>query len=486
MKGKNAHSPAKQQGQWVKKVLGWLVVAILATLISAGVLWWRDRQQAQMQAQDILRTAQVSQGNLELSVVASGAVAVNRRIDLRFSTPGVVTAVAAEVSDRVAPGQTLAQLDTSTLDFAVRQSEIALERARLSLQALTKPASADDVELAELAIQDAAQSLSVAGLSQDVSEAQRAYSVRLAQEVRDDVKDAYLNYQDVLKKYGLPEAYGAGMTVAYLEAEGNVGITQVKSDYQVAQAQSQWQAAYLSYRQAQEALAQLQEGADADQVRLVELQIEQAQLNLAEIRAGLADTALTAPFGGVVAAVNLQVGAPASVGVPVITLLDDSVFFVETTVDEIDIGRIVVGQPVIVTLDAYPDAVLSGVVEQIATLPDAANISGLIAYPLRVRLTDTGGAAVREGMTANITISTRKLENVVLIPNWAVRTDQATGVTYAYTLVNTALVRRDITVSERNESYTVVLSGVAAGDTVALVTEERNLMEMTGPPSRGD
>jgi HlyD family secretion protein len=188
----------------------------------------------------------------------------------------------------------------------------------------------------------------------------------------------------------------------------------------------------------------------------------------------------------VVAGVNLQVGAPTAAGVPAITLLDDSVFFVDTTVDEIDIGRIVVGQPVVVTLDAYPDVVLSGVVEQIATLPDAANLSGLIAYPLRVRLTDKGGADVREGMTASITISTRKLENVVLIPNWAVRTEQATGVTYAYTLVNEVLLRRDITVGERNESYTVVLSGVAPGDTVALVTEERNLMEMTGPPSRGD
>ncbi|HNT76343.1 MAG TPA: biotin/lipoyl-binding protein, partial [Anaerolineae bacterium] len=320
MKVKQEYSSAKRKKRGFKKIFAWLLVAILATLIAAGGLWWRDRQQTQLRNQDILRTAQVVQRDLELNIASSGAVAVNRRIDLRFSTPGMVTAVAVKVSDRVVPGQTLAELDTTALEFAVRQSELALERARLSLQALTQPVSADDLALAELAIQDAAQSLTVAGLSQDVSEAQRAYSVRLAQEVRDDVKDAYLNYQDVLKKYGLPEAYGAGMTVAYLEAEGNVGITQVKADYQVQQAQSQWQAAYLSYRQAQAALAQLQEGADPDQVRLTELQIEQAQLNLAEVRAALSDNVLTAPFGGVVASVNLQVGAPASTVAPAITL----------------------------------------------------------------------------------------------------------------------------------------------------------------------
>lgn len=479
----------KLKRPWLVKALGWLIVTLLATLIAAGVLWWRERQQAQAQAQDILRTAQVGQGDLELNVVASGAVAVNRRLDLRLSTPGVVASVAVKIGDRVDAGETLAQLDTAALGFAVRQSELALERARLSLQALTQPASDDDLTLAELAIQDAAQSLTVAGLSQDVSEAQRAYSVRLAQEARERVEEAYLDYQDTLEKYGLPAAYGAGMTVAYLEAEGAVGITQVKGDYQVAQAQSQWTAAYLAYRQAQESLSQLQAGADPDQVRLVELQIEQAQLNLAEVRATLTDTVLTAPFAGVVASVNLQVGAPAATGLPVITLLDDSAFFVETTVDEIDIGRIVAGQPVIVTLDAYQDAKLAGVVEEIAALPDAqlpAGLGGVIAYPLRVRLTDTAGAAVREGMTANLTVRTRTLENVVLVPNWAVRTDQSSGGTYAYGLVDAALTRRDITVGERNESYTVVLSGLTPGDTVALVTEERNLMEMRGPPSRGD
>jgi nucleoside phosphorylase len=47
---------------------------MLATLVSAGVCGGAHRQQAQMQAQDILRTAQVSQGDLELSVVTSGAV----------------------------------------------------------------------------------------------------------------------------------------------------------------------------------------------------------------------------------------------------------------------------------------------------------------------------------------------------------------------------------------------------------------------------
>ncbi|HNT77087.1 MAG TPA: HlyD family secretion protein, partial [Anaerolineae bacterium] len=171
---------------------------------------------------------------------------------------------------------------------------------------------------------------------------------------------------------------------------------------------------------------------------------------------------------------------------PAITLLDDSVFFVDATVDEIDIGRIVVGQPVTVTLDAYPDAVLAGVVERIAITPDAASVSGLIAYPLRVRLTAQGGATVREGMTANIAIRTRRLENVLVIPNWAVRTDQVSSVTYAYTFVDNILTRREIVVGERNESYTEVLSGLAPGDTVALVTEARNLMEMTGPPSRGD
>ena len=93
---------------------------------------------------------------------------------------------------------------------------------------------------------------------------------------------------------------------------------------------------------------------------------------------------LSAPFAGLIATVNVQEGVQAALGAAAFTLVDDSQFYVDVTVDEIDIGKIGLGQAANVTLDAYPNSVISGTVESIA--PGALNVGGIISYRLRVKL----------------------------------------------------------------------------------------------------
>jgi len=469
----------------MKKVLIWILITVLATVIAAGALWYRDHQLKVQEAENILRTAEVTRGALEITVAASGNVIAAQRSDLRFKAPGEVVTITVAVSDRVQRGQTLAELDTEDLEMAISQAEIALEQVQLSLDILKQPVDETDVQLAQLSIQDAAQSMEVARISRESAEAQLTFDARIAQEIRDKTEAAYLNYQDVLRKYGLPESYGAGMTAAYMEADGNVGITQVKGEEKIEQAKSQWLAAYYAYEQATRNLEKLQAGPDADQAQQIELQIEQARLSLVQARESLSNTLLIAPHDGVIAAVNLQEGALASSAAPAITLLDDGEFFVDVTVDEVDVGKVAEGQLVTVTLDAYPDVALAGEIVRLATLPTLS--AGVVTYPLRVRLVRVSGVDVRDGMTASVVISVRSLDDVVLVPGWAVRTDQTTGETYVYVYdaASGTPKRTPVTTGAWNEAYTQIVAGVEPGVTVALVVEERNLMEMQGPPSRG-
>ncbi|MBN2007470.1 MAG: efflux RND transporter periplasmic adaptor subunit [Anaerolineae bacterium] len=467
----------------MKKVLIWILVAVLATVFVAGVMWFRGRQQQAQEAEKIVRTAQITRGALEITVAASGNVMVAQRSDLRFKMPGEVVTVTVEVSDRVKRGQVLAYLDAEDLEMAIRQAEIALEQVQLSMDILQQPVDENDLRLADLSIQDAAQSMEVARLSREAAEAQTAFNVRIAQEIRDKTEDAYLQYEAILEKYGLPASYGAGANVAYIEADGNVGITQVKGEEQIEMAKSQWLAAYYAYEQAKRSLEKLQAGADADQVQQIELQIEQARLSLVQARESLSNTVLIAPHDGVVAAVNLQVGSLASSAVPAITLLDDRELFVDVTVDEVDVGKVAEGLPVKVTLDAYPGVTLEGEIVRIATLPTP--VAGVVSYPLRVRLLRTSDVDVRDGMTASVVVNARRLDDVVLAPNWAVRTDQTTGEIYVYLYDAESGIpeRIPVTTGAWNETFTQIISGVEPGATVALVVEERNLLEMQGPPS---
>jgi len=482
----------------MKKFITWIIIL---AFIAAGVggAWWLREQRLQSQSVpgEVLRTGQVTRGELVITVPASGNVAVNQKVNLSFTLPGNVVSVSVAVSDDVKAGQELARLDTANLERAVRQAEIALEQARVNLEILQKLPGEEDIRLATLAIQSAAQPLEVARISKEAAEAQGGFNMRLAQDMRDRTQEAYEGAIERLDQFGQPLSFAAGITAAYMEADANVWITQLRADQQLRQIQSQWASAYQAYRQAQISLERLKAGPDADRVRQAELQTEQAQLTLAQAKESLANASLTAPFDGIVAAVNIQEGAAATGGLPAITLLDTTELYIEVNVDEIDIGKIAVGQPVSVTLDAHPQATLRGGVESIAATPSnvggvesiaatPSNVGGVIAYKVRVRLADTGDLLVLEGMTVSVLIQTDIISDVLTVPNWAVRTDQTTNETYVYRVVDGVPVRTPVTTGNRSDTHTVIISGLPEGATVALVTETtRNLFEMQGPPSRG-
>jgi HlyD family secretion protein len=466
----------------MKKVFTWIIILALIGGGVAAYLWWRGEQATAQQSSNILRTEQVTRGDLDITVVASGNTAVNNKLDLRFDSIGIVDRVYVQANQRVQDGDVLAQLEMTDLERAVQQATLALEQATLNRDILTKPVADEDVELARLNVQSAAQALEVARIGKQTAHADADAMIVQAQRAREQAYNDYSKQQneDTRSKFE--------------NAEEQEYIARKNAEVTEEQAQAQWLAAYNRYEQAVESLRKLEEGPDEQQIRQTELQIEQAQLNLEQAQAQLDGARLTAPFAGQIAVVNVQEGIQAPTTAAAFTLVDDSQFYMDVTVDEIDIGKIRIGQTAKVTLDAYPSSVISGVVESIA--PGALNIGGIISYRLRVKLdtpptspasgeTEEGNdlqlPIVRDGMTASVVIHTDTIEDVLLAPNWAVRSDQSTGETvlYCYVLRSDGVPeRRNITRGQYNETSTEILSGLQAGDTVVLVAEEQDLFDL--------
>lgn len=469
----------------MKKALRWILVIGLLGGVAAGIWWYLSRQQAEASEVDVIRTGETSRGTLEISVAASGSATLERRVDLTFERPGTVREVGIEVGDRVDAGETLAKLDDDALVDAVRQAELDLDQAKLNLETALEPTDEDDIALAQLAIREASQAMKVAKLNEQYAMARAAVDQARAQELAKDAEQAYEDYIDILDDFGLPEAYAAPVTAYYLEAEGNLGITQLRSDYAIQQAQSQWQSAYQRYQQAERDLEQLKEGPDERQIERLSLQVDLAEIALAQAQADQDAIRLDAPFAGIVAAVNLQENTAAPTALPAVTLLDDAGTYVDLSIDEIDIGKIDPGQIVLLTFDAYPGVEVEGVVERIDTLADTT--TGIVAYPVRVRVTDPKGARIREGMTVSAKVRIGEKEDVVLIPNWAIRTDQTTEAvfTYCYCIEDGEPKRVAIEIGDRNDNYTEVVSGIEPGTTIALVAESPDLLQFQGPPSQG-
>ncbi|MBP2676579.1 MAG: efflux transporter, family, subunit, partial [Deltaproteobacteria bacterium] len=91
---------------------------------------------------------------------------------------------------------------------------------------------------------------------------------------------------------------------------------------------------------------------------------------------------------------------------------------IDTNVDESDIGRAVQGQQVTFTVDAWPDRTFTGVVSQVRNAP--IKTENVVTYNV-VILVDNRDLLLKPGMTANVTILVRKYENILKIPNPALR-----------------------------------------------------------------
>jgi HlyD family secretion protein len=154
--------------------------------------------------------------------------------------------------------------------------------------------------------------------------------------------------------------------------------------------------------------------------RRAELRQAQATLDLANVN--LANTTITSPISGIVISRSIDVGqtVAASLQAPKLFVIarDLSEMELEAQVDEADIGQVAVGQPVSFTVDSYPDRTFEGHVLQVRAEP--IEDSGVVSYVTVVRVPNPEGKLL-PGMTANVTIITASREDVLRVPNAALR-----------------------------------------------------------------
>ena len=145
--------------------------------------------------------------------------------------------------------------------------------------------------------------------------------------------------------------------------------------------------------------------------------LREAELDLKVAQTNLENTTIRAPFSGVITAVNIEEGEHASANSSVISLLDNSVFYADILVDELDMHLIQVGQEAVVQVDALGGRLLRGTVSQVGMI--AQTSGGITTVPVTVRIED-GPADLRVGYSASVIIEVERAENVLKVPVEAV------------------------------------------------------------------
>jgi hypothetical protein len=149
-------------------------------------------------------------------------------------------------------------------------------------------------------------------------------------------------------------------------------------------------------------------------------------------------------------------------------LPDVASLFGSARVDEVERGRVTIGQPATVRVEALPDRELRAHVDTISALAKADFTSWPPPRNFDVRVAfDDRDDRMRPGMTATIRIATETLRDVLTVPAQAVFSNG--GADVVYVVKGGGAERRGVTVERRNADRAALKSGVEPGDRVALV-----------------
>jgi RND family efflux transporter MFP subunit len=465
---------------------------LLAIVIIGVALFIRSRSNqrpAGAAPSNVQETLVVDQGDVALTVAATGPLQASQKVSLSFTATGKVASINITEGDRVRKGQTIAALDTVDLNDAVLTAQAKVNSAQNSLNTLTDKPRNVDVNVAKAQLNAAN-----AQLYQAQHSGVDPITVKLNQLSLENAKNA-LWQQELTRDSDQKQKSDAKLQVQKdqfpSDVQENSSITQ--KDYNVQIAEANLQAAQTqtgnvgsiasaqqAVTQAQGALNDLLDGGNVNDVKQAQANLKAAQAGLDLAKTNLTKATLVSPFDGIVAQVNLHLGEQAPTGAAAV-MLDTSSFYVDVSVDQTDVSKLAVNQPASLTFDALPGVTVDGKVTRIADT--GAKSGNVVTYPVRVVL-DPAGKPLLSSMTATVTITTNIAKNVVRVRNRFITRNRTTGkATVNVRQPDGTFKQVPVTLGVANDTYTEIKSGLNVGDTIAILNVSAN--PFGGPGGQG-
>ncbi|MDP2267993.1 MAG: efflux RND transporter periplasmic adaptor subunit, partial [Deltaproteobacteria bacterium] len=299
-----------------------LVVAIVAAAVIVGGYYAWSSYNKPKAPKEVITTGEVERGPLRMLVSSTGKVVSNLDVDIKCKASGEIIALPRDVSDAVRKGELLIQLDPAEMQRLVDQAQASLAASQARLI-------------------NAKESLAVAQQNLQTDRRRSGSALKAAQANAEDAQTKADRLQDLLaKKLASQEEYDTAQT-AKIQAIATLDQARVK----IEELQTQ--------ERAHEQLRQ--------QIRIAEAQVKNDLTALDLARERLNDTKVYSPINGVVTARNVQIGQIISSGISnvgggttALTVSDLTRIFSLAAVDEADIGKVSVGLPAEITVDAFP------------------------------------------------------------------------------------------------------------------------------------
>ena len=341
-------------------------------------------------AEGSYRTAKADRGEVVATVSATGTINPTTTVIVGSQLSGQVVEVRADYNSEVKAGEIVARLNQdqirARLDAA--RADLAQMRAqKLVVEGQIEKVKAETVKAGAAQVDTEAQVTRNEALFAD---ADRIYNRQNDLRTRGYAAEAAVDTARATR-----DAQDAALASARAQVNSaKAAITGLAADLQVAQAN----------------------------LAAVGAQIQQREAAVRQIEVDLSNTDIKSPVSGVVVQRNVELGqtVAASLQAPELFRIADDLSKMEiaANIDETDIGRIRAGQRVTFTVNAFPGRTFEGVVKQVRL--GSQNVQNVVIYTTIVSI-ENPRRELLPGMTANLRVETERRNDVVRIPNAALR-----------------------------------------------------------------
>ncbi len=318
------------------------------------------------------------------------------------------------------------------------------------------------VKTAEAALRDLSQTISYAGAIDS------PLRVKIGSEMAGRVAAVYFNELDEVREgqplIKLEDAEVRAQLNQAQEALNQAQINLVNVESNLARVRTLFKKGFAS----QEQLDASQQAVDVGRAMVKQ---SRASYELAAARRN--NTIIKAPASGTIVSKNVAVGeivagplggATFSAPTFMAEIADLGNLEVMVDVDEVDIGRIRVGQEAAIAVDAFPEKSYQGVVKEIASMTSSRREVG-ITYRVKARIINPD-TSLKLGMTANLDFLLGKTEQVLTVPKSAIVAEGNSP--FVFTVNGGTLSRKTVAPGVESDEFTAITSGLQPGEKVVI------------------
>lgn len=488
---------------------------ILAFLAMGALIWANLRQVPSSPASarpskapagaPLVKVVPVTARDLTQTVLAPGILEAKEPYEVRAPFTTVRAKLLVAEGEKVTAGQVIAELNADDLRIQVANQEAAVARAEAAAAQLRQQRqfgplqAAQKLEAATTQLLQAQQALEqtsrqegqarqrveqarasvttlqnrglrsgeqVEAARKHLEQAEEAYRANpLSPAARKAHDDASLAYEQALAA-AAAEARQASAELAQAQeglqaAESELKVAAGEDPLLTQQASSQLKAARLAVEVAK--LEVETGGVLTEQVRSAEADLAAARASLTSMRQRLEQAQLKAPVSGTVLQAGIRSGQPAQEHQLLFVIGDLDQLVVRTRVDEVDIGKVQVGQALTVKANAYLDTRFEGKVIRVAAQTSTlGNVPGAF-FEVQGEVANVDNK-LKAGMNAEARIVTDSRNRVFVVGLESVREEN--GQTTVLVVKNYKVEIRPVKLGLRTQTQAEVLEGLQEGDEV--------------------